>query len=135
MKKIILLIVLQAILFTSCRMTKSMVMMDAKDRAKLTEEQFFEGKHIAVDFLNFSPEPNKAAEAVWKWEYNRLKAIELENTKIAPVVYKSELDFRNVLTEDQMLKYIKLFKNGDYRLTRYFLSDDALIELKRIYSL
>jgi hypothetical protein len=137
MKKLTLtmITVLTLLTLNSCRVTKTMAMLTAKKRATTTESNFLSGKHLAVDFLGFSKQQNDAVEIIWKTEKKEFSEVKLENENIAPIIYKSENDFRKILTTDQLEKYKKASDKFDSRLTDYFLDDDSLAELKRIYNL
>ena len=133
MKKMILALLVLITITTSCRVTKTVVMLHAKNRATQTDENYMSGKHNAVDFLGFSSEQKKQVDEVWKTEKHDFSEIKLENENIAPIVYKSENAFRAVLTSEQLKNYKALWDKGDGRLDAYFLDDSMLAEIKRIY--
>ena len=106
--------------------------MQAKSNAKFTEQEFIKGKNDAVGLLNLTNAQKGQSEIVWKTEKEELARINIEqNEEIAPVIYKSEIEFRKILTSDQLTEYKKLAY--DSKINRYFLDDHSLGELKRIY--
>ena len=136
MKKLVLLFVFSS-LITSCRITKSVEMMQAKSNATLTTEQFLKMKNVAISFLELTPEQLLQAEKIWSEEKRGFMEIDIkDNSQIAPIVYKSEVEFRKILTDKQLIDYKKIgHEVGDSRVSKYFLSDHAMSELKRIYKL
>ena len=82
-------------------------------------------------FINLSKGQEAAAVKIWKLERETLANMPLlKNENIAPVIYKSEIDFRKILTEDQLKKYP--MKNTHVKM---FLNNEELEELRRIYNL
>ena len=132
MKKNVLLLMAFLVL-SSCRITKTITMIYAKNRATTTESEFINGKHAAVDFLKFTPEQNTLAETIWKKEKKDFSEVKLTNENIAPIVYNSELEFRKILNPVQLDNYIKIANKNDDRIIKYFLNDEQLAEIKRIY--
>ncbi|GEM_PF-1749201 len=134
MRKITLTIVsLLCILFTTvgCRISKSLTMLSAKSNMQLTEEQFLLRKNQEAMYLNLSSGQKSACETVWKEEKDRLARVNSEsNEEIAPVVYESEIKFRELLNSNQLTQYKKEHKE---KFLKFFLSDKQLSEIKRIY--
>lgn len=137
MKKIIFIIAL-FVLAVGCRVTKTMEMYRAKSNQKLTEQQFLDLKENAVSILKLTDSQLGEAKKIWKEEKAGLNRINIEdNSMIAPVVYKSEIEFRKILNTQQLSDY-KTYVNdlgGKTKIPAMFLSDHALSELKRIYDL
>lgn len=129
MKKILLLALVTITLF-SCRVTKSLTMMSAKQAAEMPEIQFLNKKFDAVKLLYLTDEQKSKCEEIWKEEKAGLNMPLLKNENIAPVIYKSELDFRKVLTNEQLENYKYLMKDN---FNGVFLNDSQLAEVKRIY--
>lgn len=116
-----------------CRITKSLEMIQAKNNSKLTEEQFIKAKFNAINFLELSNEQKIECEKIWKQEKREFLEINMDdNTLIGPIIYKSEVAFRKILTVKQLEDY-KAIGNNDSRVMKYFLDDHALSEIKRIY--
>lgn len=135
MKQVLLAIIIMFTL-TSCRITKSLEMIQAKTNAKKPEKEFLDGKFDAVNFLQLDVSQKEKCNVIWKTEKEALIRINTkDNASIAPVIFQSETDFRKVLTDEQIIKYKKLSKTYDSRLSDYFLDDHALSEIKRIYKL
>ncbi|UUC45556.1 hypothetical protein [Flavobacterium cerinum] len=134
MKKITLTIVsFLFVLFTTvgCRVSKSITMLNAKTSMKLTEEQFLQKKNNEAMYLNLSNGQKSACEIIWKEEKDKLARVNSEsNEEIAPVVYESEVKFRELLNSNQLVQYKKEHQD---KLLRFFLSDKQLSEIKRIY--
>lgn len=134
MKKITLTIVsLLCILFATvgCRISKSLTMLSAKSNMQLTEEQFLLRKNQEAMYLNLSSGQKSACETVWKEEKDRLARVNSEsNEEIAPIVYESEIKFRELLNSNQLSQYKKEHKE---KFLKFFLSDKQLSEIKRIY--
>lgn len=131
--KLIIAFVAVLSLTTACRVTKTVTMVYAKKRAAKTEQQFMIGKEAPVAFLNFTPEQKAQVENVWRTEKAELSKIELKNELIAPIIYKSELAFRAALTSEQLSKYLALWATGSGQLDAYYLDDNMMAEIKRIY--
>lgn len=135
MKKIIFssVIVLILCMFTSCRMTKTFTMMNAKSSMAMETENFVQGKIERVKYLQLDDEQKLAAEKLWVAEKAELDALpNKKNKNIAPIIYNSELDFRKLLNEEQLAEYLK---RSQSLITPMFLSDKQIAELKRIYDL
>lgn len=133
MKKTFLILtsLLLMLSFSSCRISKSIVMLKAKSNSKLTEERFIIGKQSDVLFLKLSSEQKGKCEKIWKEEKDGLARINTDiNSEVAPVVYKSEMEFRNVLTSDQLTEYKREYIS---KIPQFFLNDKQLSEIKRIY--
>lgn len=137
MKKILVLATLfVAICVTGCRITKSLTMMEAKNSAKLSEESFINKKLYGIAYLELSQEQKEKAFKVWKEEKNGLNMPLLKNENIAPIVYKSELDFRKILNDDQNKKYPLKKEYSNTTVEEHiplFLNNKQLEEIKRIY--
>lgn len=135
MKKIIFSSIIVLILgtFTSCRMTKTFTMVNAKSSMAMETENFVQGKIERVKYLQLDDEQKLAAENLWVAEKSQLDALpDKKNKNIAPIIYKSELDFRNILNEEQLAEYKK---RSQSLITPMFMSDKQLAEIKRIYKL
>lgn len=129
MKKVFTIVgIVFLISFSSCRVTKSVTMMGAKINSKLTEEEFINKKLYEIRFLELTQKQKDLSTEIWKKEIAGLKMPVLKNENIAPIIYNSEIEFRNLLTNEQKEKY----KVIDHDL---FLNDRQIEELKRIYSL
>lgn len=134
MKKSLLFLLLIAITtLTSCRITKTVTMLNTKSTATNTMDEFLKGKAERVSFLDFSDLQKEQALAIWENEKQQLESIDIsKNSEIAPVIYKSENDFRSILTDEQLKEYRETIRNT---LSPYLLNDRQLIEIKRIYKL
>lgn len=134
MKKI-LLVFLIVTSFSSCRVTKSLTMMHAKTNAKLSEKEYISKKLYEINFLKLSKEQISKATEIWAAEKKGLENPVLKNENIAPVIYKSEIEFRKLLDEKQQGYYpVKNSATSD-KILDTFLNDNQLEELKRIYGL
>lgn len=134
MKKSLLFLLLIAITtLTSCRITKTVTMLNTKSTATNTLDEFLQGKAERVSFLDFSDLQKEQALAIWENEKKQLGSINIsKNAEIAPVIYKSENDFRSILTHAQLKEYRETIKN---HISPYLLNDRQLEEIKRIYKL
>ncbi|WP_286914780.1 hypothetical protein [Flavobacterium sp. UBA4197] len=132
MKKITSTIVLSLILsLSSCRISKTITMLNAKSNSKLSEEQFLLGKNNEIMYLNLSQGTKSSCLEIWKEEKDKLTRVDTEkNEEIAPVVYDSEMKFRALLSSDKLAEYKKIYRN---KATHFFLNDKQLSEIKRIY--
>lgn len=133
MKKILLILTVVSLLTVSCRVTKSLVMMTAKQGAEMTDEDFINKKLYGISFLKLTDEQEQKAVAIWKTEKDGLKAPVLKNENIAPVVYNSEVEFRKLLTEEQLKKYPVKTTNDYEETIPLFLNNRQMDEIKRIY--
>lgn len=135
MKKSILLLTLLCLAtLTSCRITKTITMINAKTMATETETEFIKNKISAITFLELSPDQETEAVNIWKEEKAQLGRINLgKNSEIAPIIFKSENDFRRILTPEQLKTY-KGFRD-DSTILKYFMSDRSMKEIKRIYEI
>lgn len=132
MKKFLLIAVLIAT-FTSCSVTKTITMLNAKSQSEQNEKDFLQNKADKITFLNLSENQKEEIVKIWKVEKVSLgNAREKKNSEIAPILLKSENDFRAVLTEGQLKNYRESHKN---LYTSGYLNDKQLDELKRIYKL
>ena len=118
---------------TSCRITKTFTLLNAKSASDQKESDFLQSKADKISFLNLSEDQKEKAIIIWKTEKDALgNAHKKKNKEIAPIIYKSEMDFRNILTEEQLAtyreKYKSLYQSG-------YMNDRQLEELKRIYKL
>jgi hypothetical protein len=121
---------------SSCRITKTATMMLAKQNAEMTEDDFVTAKKETISYLNLSKSQLEQCIEIWKKEIKGLKMPLLKNENIAPVIYNSEISFRNILTPAQLQKYKDENDNSQpQKLYRYFLMDKQLEELKKIYKL
>lgn len=134
MKKYLLLAILISIsILTSCQVTKTITMVNAKGSTNKDEMEFLKSKGQHVAFLNLSEEQKIKAVTIWQREKRELgDAYSKKNKEIAPIIYKSENDFRSILTEEQLANYKETYKS---RYTPAGLNDKQLAELKRIYKL
>lgn len=134
MKKFILIAVLiVSTTFTSCRVTKTFTMLNAKSQSEQNENDFIQNKADKITFLNLSEDQKQDVVKIWKAEKISLgNAREKKNSEIATILLKSENDFRAVLTEGQLKNYRESYKN---LYTSGYLNDKQLEELKRIYKL
>ena len=83
--------------------------------------------------MNLSENQKEEIVKIWKAEKVSLgNAREKKNSEIAPILLKSENDFRAVLTEEQLKNYRESHEN---LYTSGYLNDKQLEELKRIYKL
>ena len=132
MKKFLLFAFI-AITFTSCRVTKTFTIINARGTSNNTEMQFLKSKGERVAFLDLSDEQKEKAIVIWQTEKRELgDAYTKKNKEIAPIIYKSETELRSLFTEEQLTKYREKY-NG--LLTSSGLNDKQLEELKRIYKL
>ena len=132
MKKILLFAII-AIMFTSCRVTKTFTLLNAKGSSNNTEMEFLKNKGERVAFLNLSDAQKQKALEIWQTEKRELgDAYSKKNKEIAPIIYKSETSLRGILTEEQLTQYREKYKG---LLTSAGLNDRKLDELKRIYKL
>ncbi len=118
---------------TSCRVTKTITMINAKSNAAETEVEFIKHKINSISFLPLSEEQEELAIAIWKSEKEQLGKIKLKNSEIAPVIFQYENEFRSILTPEQLKEYKKEY--SDSMITKYFLSNRAMQEIKRIYNI
>lgn len=132
MKKFLLIAVLIAT-FTSCSVTKTITMLNAKSQSEQNEKDFLQNKANKITFLNLSENQKEEIVKIWKAEKVSLgNTREKKNSEIAPILLKSENDFRAVLTEEQLKNYRESHKN---LYTSGYLNDKQLDELKRINKL
>lgn len=132
MKKFLLLALI-AMMLTSCRVTKTFTLLNAKGTSNNSEMQFLKNKGERVAFLDLSDDQKVKSVAIWETEKRELgDAYSKKNKEIAPIIYKSETEFRKLLTEEQLTKYREKYKS---LLTSSGLNDKQLEELKRIYKL
>jgi len=133
MKKYLLFALIAISTLTSCRVTKTITMINAKGTTNQTEIEFLKSKAERVAFLNLSEEQKIKAVAIWEIEKRALgDAYAKKNKEIAPIIYKSESDFRSILTEQQLITYRDTYKSS---YAPSSLNDRQLSELKRIYKL
>lgn len=119
---------------TSCRVTKTITMINAKSNAAETEVEFIKHKINSISFLPLSEEQEEMAIAIWKKEKEQLGKINLKkNSEIAPLIFQSENEFRSILTQEQLKEYKREY--NDSMITKYFLSNRAMQEIKRIYNI
>ncbi|WP_447636865.1 hypothetical protein [Flavobacterium microcysteis] len=118
---------------TSCRITKTITMVNAKSNAAESEVDFIKHKINSISFLPLSEEQEELAIAIWKKEKDNLGKIKLKNSEIAPVIFQSENEFRSILTPEQLKEYKREY--SDSMITKYFLSNRAMQEIKRIYNI
>ncbi|MBC8644533.1 hypothetical protein [Flavobacterium lindanitolerans] len=135
MKKSFFLISLIALMMlTSCRVTKTITMINAKSNAAETEVEFIKHKITSISFLPLSEEQEEIAIGIWKKEKEQLEKNRLKkNSDIALVIFQSENQFRSILTPEQLKEYKAEY--NDSMITKYFLSNRAMNEIKRIYKL
>ena len=132
MKKILLLAII-AITLTSCRVTKTFTLLNAKGTSNNTEMEFLKYKGERVAFLNLSDAQKQKAVEIWQTEKRELgDAYSKKNKEIAQIIYKSETSLRSILTEEQLTEYRKKYKG---LLTPAGMNDKQLEEIKRIYKL
>jgi len=132
MKKILLLAII-AITLTSCRVTKTFTLLNAKGTSNNTEMEFLKYKGERVAFLNLSDAQKQKAVEIWQTEKRELgDAYSKKNKEIAQIIYKSETSLRSILTEEQLTEYRKKYKR---LLTPAGMNDKQLEEIKRIYKL
>lgn len=133
-KSLFLLLLVSLATLTSCRITKTITMINAKSMAAETEADFINNKINNITFMHLTEEQEGTAIALWKKEKKALEKIDkTKNSEIAPVIFKFENDFRRLLTPEQLKKY-KAFRD-DSTISQYFLSDRSMKEIKRIYKL
>jgi len=132
MKKIVLLAII-AITLTSCRVTKTFTLLNAKGSSNNTEMAFLKNKGERFAFLDLSEDQKQKAVQIWETEKQELgDAYSKKNKEIAQIIYKSETSMRSLLTQEQLTKYREKYKG---LLTSAGLNDKQLEELKRIYKL
>ncbi len=132
MKRIVLLAII-AITLTSCRVTKTFTLLNAKGSSNNTEMAFLKNKQERFAFLDLSEDQKQKAVQIWETEKQELgDAYSKKNKEIAQIIYKSETSMRSLLTEEQLTKYREKYKG---LLTSAGLNDKQLEELKRIYKL
>ena len=133
MKKFLLFTFIALATLTSCRVTKTFTLINAKGTSNNTEMQFLKNKGERAAFLDLSDEQKEKSIVIWQTEKRELgDAYTKKNKEIAQVIYKSETEFRSLLTEEQLTKYREKYKG---LLTSAGLNDKQLEELKRIYKL
>jgi len=134
MKKYLLFSLLIALTtLSSCKVTKTLTMMNAKSISDMRESDFFQTKADKITFIDLNDDQKERLVEIWKTEKLELgKAREKKNKEIAPIIYKSEMAFRNTLTAQQLEIYRE--KNKDLYTSGY-LNDKQIAELKRIYKL
>lgn len=118
---------------TSCRITKTITMVNAKSNAAESEVEFIKHKISSISFLPLSEEQEEMAIAIWKNEKEQLGKIKMKNSEIAPVIFQYENEFRSILTPEQLMEYKKEY--GNSMITKYFLSNRAMQEIKKIYNI
>ncbi|HEU4496771.1 MAG TPA: hypothetical protein VFR70_06940 [Flavobacterium sp.] len=122
--------------FTSCRITKTLTMINAKSVIHYEDADFYQGKADAISFLILDDSQKEKAVQIWKAEKQGLNKIDAsKNSEIAPIIYKSENDFRAILTAEQLKAYKGKLREAISPNSPYFLNDRQLEELKRIYDL
>lgn len=134
MKKIFLFVAFAiTLLSSSCRITKTATMMSAKNNQKRSEAYFVEQKKQQISFLKLSDEQLEKGVTIWKTEKQELDKIDIsDNSQIAPIIYKSEVEWRKILNDSQLVSYTNEFKD---LFSGYFLNDRQMEEIKRIYGL
>ena len=133
MKKILLFAFIVISTLTSCRVTKTFTLINAKANSNKTENDFLMMKGERASFLELSNEQKEKAVAIWQREkYELGMAYSKKNKEIAPIIYKSEMNFRALLTDEQLQKYREKYKQ---LYTSAGLNDRQLEELRRIYNL
>lgn len=133
MKKFLLLTFIAITTLTSCRVTKTFTLLNAKGSSNNTEMAFLKNKGERFAFLDLSDEQKKNAVQIWETEKQELgDAYSKKNKEIAAIIYKSETSMRNILTDEQLAKYREKYKG---LLTSAGMNDRQLEELKRIYKL
>lgn len=134
MKKYLLFSLLIALTtLSSCKITKTFTMINAKSNSDMQEADFLQSKADKITFIDLSDEQKQQLITIWKTEKQELgKAREKKNKEIAPIIYKSEMAFRKILTEKQLETYREKNKN---LYTPGYLNDKQIEELKRIYKL
>lgn len=133
MKKYLLITFIALATLTSCRITKTFTLINAKGNTNRTELEFLKMKGERFAFLELSEEQKEKAVAIWLAEKQELgNAYSKKNKEIAPIIYKSETSIRNILTTEQLEKYREKYKE---LFTPAGLNDRQLEELKRIYKL
>ena len=133
MKKILLFAFIVISTLTSCRVTKTFTLINAKSNSNKTENDFLMMKGERASFLELSNEQKEKAVAIWQREkYELGMAYSKKNKEIAPIIYKSEMNFRALLTDEQLQKYREKYKQ---LYTSAGLNDRQLEELRRTYNL
>jgi hypothetical protein len=134
MKKFLLLFILiSTATLTSCRVTKTFTLLNAKSASDQKETDFLQAKADRITFLKLSEEQKEKAITIWKTEKQELgNAHKKKNSEIASIIYKSEMDFRNILTEEQLSTYREKYKN---LYQSGYMNDKQIEELVRIYKL
>ena len=133
MKKILLFAFIVISTLTSCRVTKTFTLINAKANSNKTENDFLMMKGERASFLELSNEQKEKAVGIWQREkYELGMAYSKKNKEIAPIIYKSEMNFRALLTDEQLQKYREKYKQ---LYTSTGLNDRQLEELRRIYNL
>lgn len=132
MKKLLLLALI-SITLTSCRVTKTFTLLNAKGSSNNTEMAFLKNKGERFAFLDLSDEQKQKAVKIWEIEKRELgDAYSKKNKEIAQIIYKSETNMRSILTDEQLSQYREKYKG---LLTPAGMNDKQLEELKRIYKL
>ncbi len=120
-------------MFVSCNMTKTFTMLNAKSHMSMEKNDYIESKIKRVNYLDFSDDQKVKLERLWEIEKEKLNALnDRKNKEIAPIIYESEMNFREILTAEQREIYLQRKQNT---IEPQFLSDKQLAELKRIYKL
>lgn len=133
-KSILLLFLVSLTTLTSCRITKTITMINAKAMADETEPEFIRNKINSISFLELTEDQETEAVNIWKEEKAQLGKINLKkNAEIAPVIFDSENKFRRMLNPEQLKTY-KGYRD-DSSIIKYFMSDRSMKEIKRIYKL
>lgn len=133
MKRYLLITFIALSTLTSCRISKTITLINAKGNTNRTELEFLKIKGERFAFLELSDEQKEKAVQIWQTEKQELgDAYSKKNKEIAPIIYKSETNIRSILTAEQLEKYREKYK-GLY--TPSGLNDKQLEEIKRIYKL
>jgi hypothetical protein len=133
MKKIILLLAFTSLIITSCGIRNFATIADAKYKSDYSAEEFLKNKFDAVEFLFLTDSQQEKLSNVFTTERNELIKIDLSKEfLIAPIIYNSEIKFREALSNEQLERYVRLH-NQKKGVKMWYLNDKQLVSLKEKY--
>jgi hypothetical protein len=133
MKKIILLLAFTSLIITRCGIRNFATIADAKYKSDYSAEEFLKNKFDAVEFLFLTDSQKQKCSTLFTLERNELIKIDLSKEfLIAPIIYNSEIKFREALNNEQLERYVRLH-NQKKGVKMWFLNDKQLASLKEKY--
>lgn len=106
---------------------------DAKYKSDYSAEEFLKNKFDAVEFLFLTDSQQEKLSNVFTTERNELIKIDLSKEfLIAPIIYNSEIKFREALSNEQLERYVRLH-NQKKGVKMWYLNDKQLVSLKEKY--